>query len=92
MRHILITGRIGVGKSTLIRSLLREIPVPVCGMITKKKPPDRTASVLFISIPTENRNTLTTLTASDSAVKERALLFRTRSTGLPERCIIRLTA
>ena len=37
MRHILITGRIGVGKSTLIRSLLREIPVPVCGMITKKE-------------------------------------------------------
>ncbi len=37
MRHILITGRVGVGKSTLIRSLLREIPVPVCGMITKKE-------------------------------------------------------
>ncbi|MBQ5991271.1 MAG: AAA family ATPase [Clostridia bacterium] len=37
MRHILITGRCGVGKSTLIRALIRAIPAPVCGMITKKE-------------------------------------------------------
>lgn len=39
MRHILIVGRNGVGKSTLIRALLEAIPMPVYGVITKKEPP-----------------------------------------------------
>ena len=39
MRHILIVGRNGVGKSTLIRALLEIIPVPVNGVITKKEAP-----------------------------------------------------
>ena len=37
MRHILIVGRNGVGKSTLIRALIEAIPAPVCGVITKKE-------------------------------------------------------
>ena len=37
MRHILIAGRSGVGKSTLIRALLNEIPLPAYGVITKKE-------------------------------------------------------
>lgn len=41
MQHILIIGRRGVGKSTLIRSLLQAVPVPVDGMITKKENPRR---------------------------------------------------
>ena len=39
MQHIIITGRNGVGKSTLIRALLAAIPLPVYGVITKKEPP-----------------------------------------------------
>ena len=39
MRHILIVGRNGVGKSTLIRALIEAIPAPVCGVITKKEAP-----------------------------------------------------
>ena len=39
MRHILIVGHNGVGKSTLIRALLETIPVPVSGVITKKEAP-----------------------------------------------------
>lgn len=39
MKHILICGRNGVGKSTLIRSLLDVVSVPVYGMITKKEAP-----------------------------------------------------
>jgi nucleoside-triphosphatase len=39
MRHILIVGRNGVGKSTLIRALIETIPAPVCGVITKKESP-----------------------------------------------------
>ena len=39
MRHILIVGRNGVGKSTLIRALLELIPLPVTGVITKKEAP-----------------------------------------------------
>ena len=37
MRHILINGRNGVGKSTLINALLYSIPAPVRGVITKKE-------------------------------------------------------
>ncbi len=37
MQHILIVGRNGVGKSTLIRSLLNAIPAPVYGVVTKKE-------------------------------------------------------
>lgn len=37
MQHILINGRNGVGKSTLIRALLQSIPAPVCGVVTKKE-------------------------------------------------------
>ena len=39
MRHILIVGRNGVGKSTLIRALCGAIPAPIYGVITKKEPP-----------------------------------------------------
>ncbi len=39
MRHILIVGRNGVGKSTLIRALLEMIPAPITGVITKKEAP-----------------------------------------------------
>ena len=39
MRHILIVGRNGVGKSTLIRALLEMIPTQVHGVITKKEAP-----------------------------------------------------
>ena len=39
MRHILIVGHNGVGKSTLIRALLEMIPAPVSGVITKKEAP-----------------------------------------------------
>lgn len=39
MRHILIVGRNGVGKSTLIRALLEMIPAPIGGVITKKEDP-----------------------------------------------------
>ena len=37
MKHILIVGRNGVGKSTLIRALLNAIPLPEYGVITKKE-------------------------------------------------------
>jgi nucleoside-triphosphatase len=37
MPHILIVGRNGVGKSTLIRALLSAAKVPVCGVITNKE-------------------------------------------------------
>ncbi len=36
MRHILICGDVGVGKSTLIEKLLRENRRPLCGFITKR--------------------------------------------------------
>ena len=37
MQHILIVGRNGVGKSTLIRALLDAIPLPVSGVLTNKE-------------------------------------------------------
>lgn len=37
MKHIIINGRNGVGKSTLIRSVLERIQSPVYGVITKKE-------------------------------------------------------
>ena len=37
-QHILIVGRNGVGKSTLIRALLEALALPVYGVITKKEP------------------------------------------------------
>ena len=37
MQHILIVGRNGVGKSTLIRALLASANAPVYGVITKKE-------------------------------------------------------
>ena len=46
MRHIILNGRNGVGKSTLIRALLEAIPLPVYGVITKKETDgDGTSSV-----------------------------------------------
>ena len=39
MNHIMIVGRNGVGKSTLIRALCAAIPAPIYGVITKKEPP-----------------------------------------------------
>ena len=39
MRHILIVGSRGVGKSTLIGALLQALHQPVDGMITKKEAP-----------------------------------------------------
>ena len=38
MRHILICGDVGVGKSTLIQKLLRESTRPLCGFVTKRIP------------------------------------------------------
>ena len=40
MRHIVMTGRNGVGKSTLVRAILDEIALPVYGVITKKEAAD----------------------------------------------------
>lgn len=37
--HILIVGKQGVGKSTLISKILDELKLPVYGFITKKLPP-----------------------------------------------------
>ena len=37
-QHTLIVGGQGVGKSTLIRRVLEELDVPVCGYITRKEP------------------------------------------------------
>ena len=37
--HILIVGSNGVGKSTLIRRLLKTVSLPVCGFYTKKEAP-----------------------------------------------------
>lgn len=37
-RHILITGNVGVGKSTLVRTLLAALNRPVYGFITLKMP------------------------------------------------------
>ncbi len=42
MQHIIIVGRNGVGKSTLIRTLLEAIPLPKYGVITKKEAADET--------------------------------------------------
>jgi nucleoside-triphosphatase len=39
--HILIVGSNGVGKSTLIRRLLEDALLPVCGFLTKKEAPTR---------------------------------------------------
>ena len=38
VRHILICGDVGVGKSTLIQKLLRESTRPLCGFVTKRIP------------------------------------------------------
>lgn len=40
MQHIILTGRNGVGKSTLIQALIDQIPVPISGVITKKEAPN----------------------------------------------------
>jgi nucleoside-triphosphatase len=37
--HILIVGSNGVGKSTLIRRLLKDVPLPAYGFLTKKEAP-----------------------------------------------------
>ncbi len=37
--HILIVGSNGVGKSTLIRRLLKDVPLPVYGFLTEKEAP-----------------------------------------------------
>ena len=37
--HILIVGRIGVGKSTLIRRILEDVPLPIHGFLTQKEAP-----------------------------------------------------
>ena len=39
MRHIIITGRNGVGKSALIQTLSEKITLPISGVITKKEAP-----------------------------------------------------
>lgn len=36
MRHVLICGEVGVGKSTLIEKLLRKNARPLCGFVTKR--------------------------------------------------------
>lgn len=40
MKHIIIRGARGVGKSTLIRRLLDTVPAKPGGFLTKKAPPD----------------------------------------------------
>ena len=57
MRHILIVGRNGVGKSTLIRALIEAMPAPVSGVITKKEAPrpDGFCPVYIHSYGTERR-------------------------------------
>ena len=40
MKHIFLTGEIGVGKSTLLGRVLALLGRPVCGFYTKKEAPD----------------------------------------------------
>ena len=40
LRHIILWGERGVGKSTLARRLLEEWKGPVCGFVTRSSPPD----------------------------------------------------
>lgn len=58
MRHIILNGRNGVGKSTLIRALLEAVPLPVYGIITKKETDaDGSASVYIHTYGAERRYT-----------------------------------
>lgn len=48
MKHILIMGDIGAGKSTLIRRLLPITPRPVCGFYTKEGRNNNGSKVFFL--------------------------------------------
>jgi len=48
--HILIVGSIGVGKSTLIRRLLEDVPLPVYGFLTEKEAPARVGGAEHVYI------------------------------------------
>ena len=53
-RHIVICGQRGVGKSTLIEKLLREIDAPVKGFFTRSTPrDDRGYHSIYIFRPTD---------------------------------------
>lgn len=59
MKHIILCGSRGVGKSTLIRRLLRETELPVYGFVTVKGRPDETGEhathIYPASLPAERR-------------------------------------
>ena len=58
-RHIVISGHRGVGKSTLIEKLLREVEAPVKGFFTRSTPRDeRGYHSIYIFRPTDQERNM----------------------------------